>query len=190
MSNLLKGSGSVVSAVVFDARTEAQRILAQARQEAEALRERARAEGREEGRAEGRAEIAQTLVRLHTEAGHARTAAGEDLRRLAVRIASKILGHALELDPTLVVDICAQALRGATEQREIVVRVHPDDLPAIEQARPQLRAALLKARDFTLRPDAGVGRGGCIVETELGSVDARLETQLAVIENALCGDSK
>ena len=39
-----------------------------------------------------------------------------------------------------------------------------------------------------LRVDAQVGRGGCIVETELATIDARLNVQLDAIERALRGD--
>jgi flagellar biosynthesis/type III secretory pathway protein FliH len=44
---------------------------------------------------------------------------------------------------------------------------------------------LSQAENFVLRADAGVTRGGCIVDSELGRVDARLETQLARLEQAL-----
>ena len=190
MGNGAKPAGTVVSAAVFDARAEAQRILAEARAEADALRAQARDEGLAAARETARAETTQTLVRLHAETARARAAAADDVKRLAIRIAEKIVGRALTLDPDVIADICAQAVRGAAEQRQIVLRVHPDDLPALERARPRLRSEFLRAHDVTLRADPAVGRGGCIVDTEVGSIDARLETQLGALERALTGDDE
>ena len=185
MGNGAKTTGIVLSAAVFDARNEAQRVLAEARAEAERLRAQAHDEALAAAREEARAEMTQHLVRLHAETARARAAAATDIKKLAVRIAEKIIGRALAVDPDVVADICRQAVRGAAEQRQIVLRIHPDDLPAAEIARPRLRGELLRAHDITLRPDPAVGRGGCIIETEVGSIDARLETQLGAIERAL-----
>ncbi|MCU0313840.1 MAG: type III secretion system stator protein SctL, partial [Solirubrobacteraceae bacterium] len=185
-------SGAVIPAEVHDAHREAQRLLAEARAEgarvvasAADAREAARREGRDEGREEGLAEVTGLLVRARALAAATRAEASADLRTLAVRIAEKVLGRALAAAPELAGDLCAAALEAARHQREITLRVHPDDLAAVEAARPRLRQLLLRAPDLALRADPTVGRGGCVVETEVGAIDARLETQLAAIERAL-----
>jgi type III secretion system HrpE/YscL family protein len=189
VTSAAKGVGSIVSAAVFDAHGEAERILADARAEATDLRERARAEGLATGRAEADAELGARMAALAVEAARARAAAADDLKRLAVHIAEKILGHALAVDQGLCADVCAQALATAAEQRRITLRVHPDDLAIVEAARPRFRGLLARADDFELRADAALSRGGCIIETELGRVDARLETQLLRFERALLPSS-
>jgi len=196
VSRIVKGprgsSGAVIPAEVHDAHREAQRLIAEARAEAarvvadaDAAREAARREGRERGREEAFAEVTALLVRARTLAAAARTAAAADLRTLAVRIAEKVLGRALQAAPELAGDLCAAALEAARHQREITLRVHPDDLAAVAAARPRLQDLLVRAPDLALRADPAVGRGGCVVETEVGVIDARLETQLAAIERAL-----
>jgi type III secretion system HrpE/YscL family protein len=196
VSRIVRGprgaSGAVVPAAVFDAHAEAQRLVAEARAEAarlvagaEAAREAGRREGRARGREEGLAEMTELLVRARAVLAAARADAAADLRTLAVRIAEKVLGRALQAAPELAGDLCAAALEAARHQREITLRVHPDDLAAVEAARPRLRHLLLRAPDLALRADPTVGRGGCVVETEVGAIDARLETQLDAIERAL-----
>jgi type III secretion system HrpE/YscL family protein len=195
MSRIVRGTGAapkVMPAAVYDAHREAARLVEEARARAaaivagaEAAREEARREGLAAGREEARAEAAALLVRARAAAAATRAAAAADLKALAVRIAEKVLGRALALAPDLVADVAADALRAARHQRDVTLRVHPDDLAALEAARPRLRDLLLRAPDLALRPDAEVGRGGCIVETEVGVIDARLETQLAAIERAL-----
>jgi flagellar biosynthesis/type III secretory pathway protein FliH len=64
------------------------------------------------------------------------------------------------------------------------VRIHPDDLAAVEERRAALMArAPIVALELVA--DETVGRAGCVIETAQGRVDARLATQLAALERAL-----
>jgi len=200
VSRILKyprgSSGGVVPRKVFDASKEAERILAEAQAqaqtivaEAEAVREAARQQGFEEGRQEGLAQVTQTLRDAALIRENARRDAARDLSTLAVRIAEKVIGRVLEQQPEVIAHIVAEALEAARHQRDIIVRVNPQDLATIEQARPHLVTLLERAPDLKLRSDPTIGRGGCIVETEVGVIDARLETQLQAIERALLAAS-
>jgi type III secretion protein L len=201
MSKVIKsGSGgnmrrAIVDADVFDAklegdrlvgeaRAEAERELAAARDEAERLRRKAEAEGRERGLGA----VTELLVGARAVAARARAGAEAELRALAVRIAEKILGRELALDPSAVVDVAAAALRHAGEPRELVVRCASEDLEALERGKPRLLERCRAAQAVRFVADDRVARGGCIVETELGVVDARLSTQLDAIERALRGE--
>jgi type III secretion protein L len=170
--------------LVTDARLEAERLVADARQEAERLRQKAAAEGREKGLQA----VTELLVGARAAATRARDHAESDLRALAVRIAGKILGRELALRPEAVIDVVAEALAHAGEPHEVVVRVSSTDLEAVERGKPRLVERMRSARAVILRADETVPRGGCIIETELGVVDARLSTQLDAIERALRGD--
>lgn len=165
----------------FDPRVEAERILEEARRDADRLRTLAVAEGRERGLAA----VTELLTAARLASLRARQNVESDLRALAVRIAERILGRELQLHPEAVVDVAAQALSQAGAPRDVLLRVHPDDLKALERGRPRLLERCARAQVIQLRADPTVGRGGCIVETELGTVDARLPLQLEAIERAL-----
>lgn len=167
----------------FDPRVEAERILADARKEAERLRAQATTEGRERGLAA----VTELLAGARLSAMRAQREVESDLRTLAVRIAERILDRELSTRPEAVVDIAAAALSQAGAPRDVVLRVHPEDLRTLERGRPRLLERCARAQVIQLRPDSTVGRGGCIVETELGTVDARLQVQLEAIERALRG---
>jgi flagellar biosynthesis/type III secretory pathway protein FliH len=167
----------------FDAKVEAERILADAGREAERLRAQAVTEGRERGMAA----VSELLVAARASAARAQRNVQGDLRTLAVRIAERILEREISLNPDAVSDIVAAALRQAGAPRDIVLRVHPDDLKALERGRPRLIERCSRTQAVLFRADATIARGGCIVETELGTVDARLPTQLEAIERALRG---
>lgn len=167
----------------FDPKVEAERILAEAQKEAERLRTQAFAEGRERGLAA----VTELLVAARASAARAQRNVESDLRSLAVHIAERILERELGINPETVVDIAAAALRQAGTPRDVLLRVHPDDLKALERGRPRLLERCARAQSVQFRADATLGRGGCIVETELGTVDARLPVQLDAIERALRG---
>lgn len=170
---------------VADANGEAERILVQAQQEAERLRQQAIAEGKERGLAA----VTELLVSARQIAQRARETSEQELRVLAVRIAEKLLGRQLDMKPEVVVDVVREALRHTATARDVVIRIHPDDLALVERGKPRLVERVQSARSVTFRPDGAVARGGCIVESELGIVDARLATQLDAIERALRGES-
>lgn len=167
----------------FDPRVEAERILEEARREADRLRAQAQSEGRERGLAA----VTELLVQARAASVRARQSAEADLRRLAVRIAERILGREIQQNPDTVVDVASEALGQAGGPKEVLLRCHPDDLKALERGRPRLLSRCAQAQAVLLRADPAVPRGGCIVETELGTVDARLQVQLQAIERALLG---
>jgi len=198
LSKVIKAGSSqpISEAPLFDARLEAHTILDEARAEAERIRaeahrdaERLRQQAVAEGRERGLQAVTELLAGARLAAARVQQAAEADLRALAVRIAEKILDRELALRPDAVVDIAVAALRFAGEPREISMRVHPDDLAAIERGKPRLVERCLAAQAVAFRPDPAIGRGGCVIETELGVVDARLSTQLEAIERALRGES-
>lgn len=201
MSKVIKsGSGgnvrrAIVEAEVFDAKLEgdkaiaearalAERIVAEARDEAERVKRKAEAEGRERGLGA----VTELLVGARAAAARARAGAEAELRALAVRVAEKLLGRELALDGAAVVDVAAEALRHAGQPRELVVRCAPEDLEALERGKPRLLERCRAAQAVRFCADERVARGGCIIETELGIVDARLSTQLEAIERALRGE--
>jgi flagellar biosynthesis/type III secretory pathway protein FliH len=106
-----------------------------------------------------------------------------DLVELAFEIARRVLATAV--DRAAVTEVAARALDAARLREHVAIRAHPEDLAALRAAEPELAARLVRARGVALREDAAVGRGGIIVETEAGRIDARLETQLAGLRRAL-----
>jgi flagellar biosynthesis/type III secretory pathway protein FliH len=191
MGRVVKSFGHVVPKPLLDARSEAAELLARAQAEADALRadagavrEAARREGFETGRADGVAEAAVALAAAHTEAARLVAAAGPTAIALAAKMAEKIVGRAVALAPETMAEIARQALAGCRPGAGTVrVRIHPDDLPAVEARRAALEAGAPAALE--LIADEAVGRHGCVIETPQGRVDARLETQLAALERAL-----
>ncbi len=196
MGRIVKGPGHLAPRVTLEARVEAAALLATARAEAEALRadaervrEAARQEGLEAGRADGMAEAAVALAAARAEAARLFDAAAPTTIALASKMAERIVGRAVTLAPELMGDIVGEALSacrpGATTVR---LRIHPGDLAAVEARRAAIEARA-PAAALELVADEAVGRYGCVLETPIGRVDARLDTQLSALERALTAGS-
>jgi flagellar assembly protein FliH len=170
--------------------------MARAEAETAALREAGRAEGFAAGHAEAVAALEPALSAL-TEAATAvqdeRIVAAERLERhavdLALMLAEKVLAGAIAVEPERVVESVRGALRGLVERERITVLVHPDDLELVREAMDGLRATLGGIEHCEVQAERRVSRGGCVVRTPDGDVDARVETKLQrareVIEQAL-----
>lgn len=202
MGHVVKDFGRVVPAVVVDAAQRAQAIvadaearaqalLAAAHSEAEVLREAARRAGEAEGRAAAEAAFTTLAVEARVESDRLRAEAMPAARTLAVRMAEKIVGHAVDLQPALLGQMAARVLESARARTGVLrLRVHPEDLTAVEAARPTLTARLAQTVSVRLIPDGSVGRYGCVVESPTARFDARLDTQLAALERAVFGTTQ
>ncbi|MEA2156471.1 MAG: flagellar assembly protein FliH [Solirubrobacteraceae bacterium] len=165
----------------------AREIIDAARAQAGALREQAVQDGRAEGIALGReaaaAELAPAAAALEHALEEARAlrdatvdAAESRAAQLALAIAEKVVAGALEIEPERVLDVVRGALRGVLDGERIVVCVHPDDVEIV-------RAAGLGAPEAHLEVhgERRVARGGALVRTSVGEVDARIERKLDAV---------
>jgi flagellar biosynthesis/type III secretory pathway protein FliH len=186
------GAARRLSAEVCEASLGAREILRRA--EAEAARIRARAEAdrhdalalaAEAGRQEGLARAAALLARAAAERDRLLASAERELVRLAVAVAEKVLARSVAADGEAVVAIAARVLDAARSRRQVSLRVNPEDAAALRRGERQLAGGLPRARSLEIREDPGVSRGGVVVETEGGTIDARLEVQLEALARAL-----
>lgn len=152
--------------------------------EAEAEAAHVRAAAREAGRREGFALAASTLAAAALERDRILAAVDREVAELAIDVARKVLGRHLETFPAAVVDLVARGLAGARGRREVLVRVHPEDAAAVRAAEGDLAGRLARS-PLGIREDPSVPRGGAVVETEGGRIDAGVEAQLEEIARAI-----
>jgi len=181
----------IVKRPVVDARAEARRIVAEAETFAASVRERAEASAHELREAAYKAgyeaalsELNQSLLEAREARDRALAEVEQDVLRLSVKIAEKIIGRELQSDDATVADIVAAALRNVRQQETLVLRVNPADMPLVQVHRGRLDPTG-RARFLDIVADPRVARAGCIIEGPSGTVNAQLETQLSVLERAL-----
>jgi flagellar biosynthesis/type III secretory pathway protein FliH len=160
-------------------------VLAEARAEAEQIREAARCEGYAEGRADAIASLEPALAALTQAIADVQAEQAEkavELERRAVELglglARKVVGGALSVQPELVVEAVTGVLRGIVERERVTVLVNPDDLDIVREAMEGLRGSLGGLDHCVVEAERRVGRGGCLVHTPVGEIDATIETKL------------
>jgi len=157
-----------------------------------ALRNQAYQEGKLAGYKEAQRELASAVAMLRDAAqGFDREQAklygkmDEYLVTLSLAVARKILAREME-NPQALNDLLRRALSQTPGGGACRVRMHPEDLRLLESARGKLaESGEILPEEIVLSPDSQIGRGGCIVDSPSGLVDARMETQLAQIGQAL-----
>jgi flagellar assembly protein FliH len=65
------------------------------------------------------------------------------------------------------------------------VRVNPADLEVVTERKPLFVAAINGLQNLSFQADPAVGRGGCLLESEFGDVDATIDGQLDQIHRSL-----
>jgi flagellar assembly protein FliH len=98
------------------------------------------------------------------------------LSRSAVLLARQVLRTELDTRPVLVQAVATEALNAVLmSARQVLVRVHPDDLPLVAEGAGEA----LQARGAQLQADPNIQRGGCSVESDAGTIDATIENRWA-----------
>ncbi len=164
---------------------ELESTIRAARAEADAIRAEAYQAGVDEGRQAGLADVSAAAGALHAALaglGEEREAliAGAEVAavELAFAVAEQILSAALEVQPERIVDVVRGALRRLVERERVTVLVHPDDLECVRLAAPDLIAELGGMEHCEVQAERRVSRGGAVVRTAEGEVDASLATKL------------
>ena len=169
------------SEIVARANGEAQTIVSGAQAKAQIIFDSARESGYESGAAQWYSALAEAW-----KSRDEYLAANENtLLTLAVRIAEKLINEELRTAPDTVASIVKEALRSTRRARKIAVQVHPDDADIVQKHLAALRAPAAAGREIEIVPNDSLSRGDCMVETDIGIIDARLETQLKNMERAL-----
>lgn len=106
----------------------------------------------------------------------------EEVVRLALAVARKVVQREAATDPKLVVDVVRAALERAQLRGDVKVRVNPLDRETLLEVCPEVAKSLEGVRTLTVEADDTVARGGALVECAMGELDLRLARQLEEIE--------
>jgi flagellar assembly protein FliH len=101
---------------------------------------------------------------------------------LALAIARKILSHEVRISENVVINVVKNALNTVTDPKSVKIKVNPADLQVLSKASTQVSDILDNTENISVLDNASIPRGECVIETDLGVIDARFEKQLEIIE--------
>ena len=170
------------------------------RAQLEAMVKQAYAEGFAQGERDARAlgeeriePLVTTLKNMTTELAAMR----EKLRplienevvELALQIGRKVIGQELQTNRSAVAAIVRKALQQVEDPGKICIRMNPADIQHLQRAKIDIDCPGTNGDGIHFQEDRGIEIGGCLVQTEYGEIDARIEEQLRAIEEAFRAES-
>jgi flagellar assembly protein FliH len=181
-----------VSEEQHSARAEARAIVEAAREEAERIINDAKKQaiceqqsGFEEGLRRGLDTIKPIEALLHTivedftvfQKNYSHQLEPEVVKMVS-DISAKIIKDKLADDQEIVVRTVHAAFQELADKEYIKLRVHADDLARLKEYKQQLLDSFHEIKKFEIVVDDAVDRGGCIIETHEGSIDATIKNQM------------
>ena len=186
----------VVNAEEYEARTTARDIVADAKKQAEEIiaeanreKDKVFAKATEDAKADVMAKASEEIARAKMQAGQILADSEKDIIELALKVAAKIIGRDLEREPELITEICATATENARAAKAMILRVNPKDGALLREKKPKLMEQIGRTLELAIRDDADIEPGGCLIQTEFGTIDAQLKTQFDMLRNVLYPDA-
>jgi flagellar assembly protein FliH len=173
---------------VTKSKNEAQKIVEGARQEAEGIRQEAKEAGRQEGRQEAASRIEEAMETLNQAVKERKKIIQDseaELLRLAIKVAEQIIRSEVSLHRDVCLNIVSEAISRVSDREQIIVKVNREDAEYLKRYKDRLAGMLDGVKSFSIIEDSNIEPGGCIIETNLGFIDARIATKLKSIEEAL-----
>jgi flagellar assembly protein FliH len=103
--------------------------------------------------------------------------------RLALEVAKKVVHREIHADQEIIQTLVRVALGHVAEKSAVTVRLHPVDYNYLLEHRAEL-SNVSDGRGIVLLADKSIERGGCLIQTECGDIDARIEEEFREIERA------
>jgi flagellar assembly protein FliH len=176
-----------------EAKKQAEELEAEVKQKVERIEnqayEKGYRDGHEQGFNGGKDEVQRLIDRLHvimTKAINKRNEIIEEsetqIINLVLLIAKKVIKVISENQKNVVINNVIQALRKLKSRGDVVIRVNLSDLDLTTEHIKDFMSMVENVKSITVLEDSSVDKGGCIIETDFGQIDARISSQLHEIE--------
>jgi flagellar biosynthesis/type III secretory pathway protein FliH len=192
---LIDKASADAEALLNDAHQRALELVNDAVSRTNSIEAEARQNGYDRGLADGRnaaqAEMDEMLSTMRGLVEMARTerhkiieAAEPEIVRLATAIAERILHQHVASDPNAVLDMTRAAITRLVNRETVTVRVNPADIETMRENRDTIMS-MNDIEHLRVIEDQRVDRGGVVLETESGTIDAKVSTQLREVRRLL-----
>ncbi len=153
--------------------------------------EKGKPEGFEKGRAEGQQTYSDVIGKwnglLNETLSERKRLLGE-FQPLLVELVGEALYRCLKKEAKkhsqVAVEMVQEVLKKAQDRIQLKLHLNPEDVEEVESQKEKLQLSV-GAGEIEIVPDARIERGGCVLETEAGSVDGRLSTVVAQVKDSL-----
>jgi len=189
-NDLLRPDRKIIPAGDYQAYLDAQGLIARAKLQAEHIVSDAQTEfenqkqlGHQEGLMQGRLEIAEEMVDSVSKTVDYFSGLEKHIVDIVTKAVRKVIGDLDDRD--CVVRVVRNALAVARNEAKVTVRVCSDQREAVQSRLDEIMRPYPGIHFIDVVADSRLQSGGCILETEIGVVDASVDVQLKAIEQSL-----
>ncbi len=182
--------------IIKNAQEQAADIVAKAKAEQDGLRDDAKKEGydngHEAGYKDGSDEVERLVDRMHKilEAVMSRreeilNETEQQIVELVILMTRKVVKVLAENQKQVVMANVLQALKKVKGRGDVTIRVNLADVKLTTEHIQDFIHQVENVKNITVLEDSSVEKGGCVVETDFGAIDARISSQLTELETKI-----
>lgn len=182
--------------IIQDAKDQAAKILEQANSEKSEVSRKSYKEGYDKGHEDGfntgKDEVSRLVDRTHKilEAVMSRreeilSETEQQIVELVILMTRKVVKVLSESQKSVVMANVLQALKKVKGRGKVTIRVNLADVKLTTEHIQDFIRQVENVEGITVLEDSTVEKGGCIVETDFGAIDARIQSQLSELENKI-----
>ena len=182
--------------IIADAREQASQIQAKSEIEKDEIKrnsyEEGLKEGKEDGYDSGKEEVNRLIDRSHKilEAVLNRreqilNETEEQIIQLVLLMTRKVVKVMSENQKSVVMANVLSALKKVKARGDVTIRVNLEDVKLTTEHIKDFTEQVESVSGITVVEDSSVEKGGCIVETDFGAIDARISSQLSELESKI-----
>ena len=179
-----------------EAKAEADNIIAEAQAERDKIINESKKQGYdtgyEAGYQDGQKEAERLVERMHNILDAVMKRREEILSEteyqiveLVVLMARKVVKIISENQKTVIMNNVLQALKKVKGRGDVTIRVNLEDVKLTTEHTQDFIDRVEAVKSITVVEDTTVEKGGCIVETDFGAIDARISSQLTELEQKI-----
>jgi len=98
-----------------------------------------------------------------------------EMVEMVLNLSKKVIHFEFSKREDAVQDMIRLAVQSVLDRESMVIKIHPTDKEYAESFRPELLDMFSEIKNITFVANSGITRGGCVVETNFGVIDARIE---------------
>ncbi|MCH9612065.1 MAG: V-type proton ATPase subunit E [Chlamydiia bacterium] len=166
--------------IVDEAKIDSDKLIAAAHEEAKKIKQ----EAYEKGFQEGLNRLSDHIALLESKLRQMQHDMQAAVLPLVLKSTKKVVGEQIRLHSETIVDIVLHAIRSVSQCRSIKIIVSKQDIEAIEAHRDEIRNVLEHMETLTIEEGKDLEPGDCVIETEKGILNARLEHLFTSLETA------
>jgi len=173
---------------ISETEQRAREIISKAQSEVSTIKEKAYKDGIALGKQEAAQKLKEALDTINQAMDQRKKIIKDseaEILRIALKAAEQIIRSEVSLHRDVCLNIVSDAINRVSDREQIIIRVNREDAEYIKRYKDRLSGIVDGVKSLSILEDSQIEPGGCIIETNLGYVDARISTKLESLEEAL-----